>query len=284
MTAKIIDGRKIAKQIRKKVSEKREVLELKYNVKPNITTINIGSDPASELYMKLRDNACKEVGINSSHLEFSENISEQEILKEIKTLNKDNTVHGILIQYPVPEHITPDKLMNAVTPSKDVEGFNPYNMGQTLIGDEHLIPCTPLSVLTILEHEKTNLRGKHAVIVNHSNIVGKPLTGLFLNRNATVSVCHVFTDDIKKYTTRADILVTAAGIPKLITKNHVKKDAFVIDVGIVKTKDGICGDVDFNLVSEIAGKITPVPGGVGPVTVASSLINMLITYENTIQE
>ena len=284
MTAKIIDGRKIAREIRKKTAEEIKELKTRYNVTPNITTITIGKDPSSELYLRLRDNACKEVGIISSHLGFPQNVSENEVLRSIIKLNRDNTIHGILIQFPIPGHISHDKLINAVDPKKDIEGLNPYNMGRIIIGDEHIVPCTPLSVLTILEHENTNLKGKDVVIVNHSNVVGKPLAALFLNRNATVTICHVFTKDIKQYTSKADILITATGIPGLITRDHVKKNAFVIDVGIIKTEDGICGDVDFNSVKEKAGKITPVPGGVGPVTVACSIRNMLKTCKNCLEE
>jgi len=284
MTAKIIDGRKIARDIRKKTAKEVKELKSRYKTTPNITTIKIGKDPSSELYLRLRNNACREVGIKSKHLEFPQDVSENEILRSITRLNEDNSVHGILIQYPIPGHISSDKLMNAVNPKKDIEGLNPLNMGRTLIGDEHLIPCTPLSVLTILEHENTDLKGKDVVIVNHSNLVGKPLAALFLNRNATVSVCHVFTKELKRYTTKADILVTATGIPRIIKNDHVKNDVFVIDVGIVNTKDGICGDVDFDSVKEKAGKITPVPGGVGPVTVACSLRNMLKTYKNCVEE
>lgn len=284
MTAEIIDGRKIAKEIRKRVSEEINELKSKYKTTPNITTIKIGVNPSSELYLRLRDKACNEVGINSSHLEFPQDVSEKKVLQSINKLNKNKNVHGILIQFPIPSHISQDKLINAIDPKKDVEGFNPYNMGRTLIGDEHIIPCTPLAVLTILEHENMDLKGKDVVIVNHSNVVGKPLAALFLNRNATVSICHVFTKDMKKYAAEADVLVTAAGVAKLIKENHVKKDAFVIDVGIIKTEDGICGDVDFDSVKEKAGKITPVPGGVGPVTVASSLRNMIKTFKNCIEE
>lgn len=283
MTAKIINGREIAKEIRKKIFEKVTKLKSKHKVVPTITTIKIGKDPSSELYLKLRDNACKEVGINSIHLEFDESISEDKVINAINKLNSDVNIHGILIQYPVPNHISQDKLMSIIHPKKDVEGFNPYSMGRTLLGNEHIIPCTPLSVLTILEHENVDLKGKDVVIVNHSNIVGKPLATLLLNRNATVAVCHVFTKEIKQYTSKADILITAAGIPKLITKDHVKENAFVIDVGIVKTNEGICGDVDFNEVKEKAGRITPVPGGVGPVTIACSLKNMLKTYKNCLE-
>ena len=280
MTAKIIDGRKIAKEIRKQISKEITELQAKYKTILHITTIKIGSDPSSELYLRLRDNACKEVGIKSRHLEFPQNVSETKILDAIRDINKDIDVHGILIQFPIPSYISPDRLMNAIDPKKDVEGFNPYNMGRTLIGDEHIVPCTPLAVLTILEYEDTNLKGKDIVIVNHSNVVGKPLTALFLNRDATVSICHVFTENMKQYTCNADILVTATGVPKLIKKEHVKENAFVIDVGIIKTKDGICGDVDFNNVKEKAGKLTPVPGGVGPVTIACSLKNMIKTFSN----
>lgn len=276
MTAKIIDGRIIAKEIRKKISEEVN----KYDNKPKIATIKIGSDPGSELYLRLRGNACKDVGIESTIIEFSNDVSEAEVLNTIRKLNNDRNIHGMLIQYPIPNHILPSKLMSTIDPKKDVEGFNPVNMGRTLSGDEYLVPCTPLAVLTILEYEKTNLEGKDIVIVNHSNVVGKPLSALFLNRNATVSVCHIFTKDMKEYTTKADILVTAAGKAKLITRDHLKDNAFVIDVAIVSTKDGICGDVDFESVKDIAGKITPVPGGVGPVTIACSLENMIKTFKN----
>lgn len=280
MTAEIINGREIAKNIRKKISE--EIINLKSKNKdiPTITTLKIGEDPSSELYLKLRDKACKEVGIKSNHLEFDENIPENSIINEIKKLNNDINIHGILIQYPVPPHISQKKLMGQISSNKDVEGLNPVNMGRTILGDEHIIPCTPLSVLTILEHEKVDLKGKDVVIINHSNVVGKPLAAILLNRNATVSVCHIFTKELIRYASKADILISASGIPKLITKFHVKNNAFVIDVGIIKTNKGICGDVDFNEVKDIASKITPVPGGVGPVTIACSLKNMLKTYKN----
>jgi len=284
MVAKVIDGKKIAEELRKKISKEVETLKSKYKTTPNITSIKIGSDPSSELYLRLRDKACGEVGIKSSHLEFPQNVSENEVLKSITKLNPDKTVHGMLIQFPIPNHISQDKLINALDPKKDVEGLNPYNLGRTLVGDEYLVPCTPLSVLTILDYEKTELKGKDVVIVNHSNIVGKPLALLLLNRNATVSVCHVFTKDLKNYTSKADILITAAGVPNLIKRDYVKNGAFVVDVAIINTKDGICGDVDFASVKEIASKITPVPGGVGPVTVACSLANMIKTFKNCVGE
>lgn len=284
MSCKIINGKKIAEQIRNNVS--KEILKLKttYKIQPNIVTIKIGSDPSSDLYLKLRDNACKEVGIKSSHLEFKEDESEKEILKTIYKLNQDKSIHGILIQLPVPKHISSDNLINALDPKKDVEGLNPYNIGRTLNGDEYIVPITPMSVLTILEYEKTKLEGKNIVIINHSKHIGKPLAALFLNRNATVSVCHIYTKDLKSFTTQADILVSATGVPKLIKNEHIKENAFVIDVGIIKTKNGIYGDVDFESVKEKVGIITPVPGGVGPVTVACSLINMIKTFKKCVEE
>ena len=284
MSAKIIDGRKISSEIRKEISKEVENIKLKHKVTPNITTIVVGNDSQSNLYLKLRDKACEEVGIKSNHIEFPENISEKEVLDSIYKLNKDDKVHGILVQIPLPNHISQNRLINAIDPKKDVEGLNPYNIGRTLNNDEYIVPITPLSVLTILNYEKTDLVGKNVVIINHSNHVGKPLAALLLNRNATVSVCHVFTKNLKFYTTNADILISAAGVAKLINKEHVKKDSFVIDVAIVNTETGICGDVIFDSVKDIVGKITPVPGGVGPITVACSLKNMIKTFKNCIGE
>ena len=284
MTAEIVSGNKIATDLRKSVSNQVNLLRTKYKTKPNITTIKIGEDPQSDLYLNLREKACEEVGINSSHLKFVSRVSEDEVVKSIKKLNSDENVHGIFIQFPVPEHISQDNLIKALNPKKDVEGLTPFNMGRTLLGDEYIIPITPLSILTILKHEKAQLQGKDIVIINHSNLVGKPLSSLLLNRNATVSICHVFTKDLKDYSSKADILITAAGVPRLIKADHVKDNAFVIDVGIIKTKDGVCGDVDFESVKEKAGKITPVPGGVGPVTVACSLVNMIKTFKNCFEE
>jgi methylenetetrahydrofolate dehydrogenase (NADP+) / methenyltetrahydrofolate cyclohydrolase len=283
MTATIVNGREIAKELRKKISEEIVLLKAKYGRSPEIVTIIVGNESSSKLYLKLRDNACSEVGIISKHVEFDAAASEQKILQTIQRLNADDTVHGILIQYPVPKHLSSEKLMQAIDPRKDVEGLNPENLGRTLMGDEYLVPCTPLSVLTILEHEHVGLSGKDVVIVNHSTVVGKPLTALLLNRDATVAVCHVFTKNLKQYTSKADIVITGAGVPKLITKEYVKDNSIVIDVGIVETKDGVCGDVDFESVKEKVAVITPVPGGVGPVTIACALKNMVKTYRNCVE-
>jgi len=284
MSAEIVDGRKIAEKIRKNVTHEIEKLKLEYKITPNIYTIKIGNSPESNIYLKLRDTACEKVGIKPNNIELPESASEEEVINLISRLNEDKKVHGILIQFPIPKHLSSDKLISSLNPKKDVEGLTPLNMGKTLVGDEYIVPCTPLAVLKILEDEKIRLQGKDVVIVNHSNIVGKPLTALFLNRNATVSITHVFTKDLKKYTADADILVTASGIPKLIKKEHIKTGSFVVDVGIIKTSDGIIGDVDFESVKNIAGKLTPVPGGVGPVTVACSLVNMAKTFRNCMEK
>ena len=276
MTATIVNGREIAKQLRKKVA--REIS--RFTIPPCITTLMVGHESSSDLYLKLRDAACKEVGIHSSHQILEKSVSEKDVIQKIEELNTSNKIHGILIQYPVPNHISQERLMSAIVPQKDVEGLHPFNMGNTLLGREHLIPCTPQAVLEILHNHSETLQGKDVTIVSHSNIVGKPLATLLLNRNASVAICHVFSKDISIYTKQADILISATGVPKLITKDHVKNNAIVIDVGIIKTKDGICGDVDFESVKEQAKTLTPVPGGVGPVTIACSLKNMVKTYRN----
>lgn len=284
MSAEIINGREIAKKIRGEISKEVESLRSNFDLVPNISTIKIGDDPSSNLYLKLRTNACKEVGINTNILDFKENVSEDEIIDAIKKLNQDKTVHGIFVQFPVPGHISSDKLINFLSPKKDIEGLHPNNLGRTMLGDEFIIPITPLSVLTILDHTGIDLKGKDVLIINHSNIVGKPLAVLLLNRNATVSVCHVFSKNLERYCKDADVIITAAGVEKLIKKQYVKKGATVIDVAIISKNDGICGDVDFDEVRQVAGKLTPVPGGVGPVTVACSLKNMLKTFRICVED
>lgn len=283
MTATFINGREIAKEIRKNITHEVGQLRKNYQVAPVVTTIAIGQNPSSELYMKLRNAACDEVGILSNVLRFNEDVSEATILQTIEHLNDDPAVHGILIQYPVPSHISPTTCMKTVVAKKDVEGFTPENLGRTLIGDEDIVPCTPLSVLTILDHEHVPLQATDIVIVNHSNVVGKPLAALLLHRNATVTVCHVFTQNLKQYTSQADILITGAGVANLITKDHIKNNAIIVDVGIVETNSGVRGDVNVESVKEKASRITPVPGGVGPVTIACALSNMVKTYRHCVE-
>jgi len=284
MTATIFNGRAVATLLQHAIADEITTLQHNNHTTPAITTVIVGDDPASHLYLKLRDTACQQVGIHSHHRSFPATTPEKDILNEIKQLNDDPTVHGILIQYPLPPHCRPQTFMRTVNPDKDVEGFHPINLGRTFSGDEFLVPCTPLAVLTILTSEKIPLKGADTVIVNHSTVVGKPLAALLLNRDATVSVCHIFTKDLKRYTSNADILITGSGVPNLITADHVKPGASVIDVGIVQTPKGITGDVAFDTVQHKAGFLTPVPGGVGPLTITMALTNMVKTYKLSMEQ
>jgi methylenetetrahydrofolate dehydrogenase (NADP+)/methenyltetrahydrofolate cyclohydrolase len=276
---KIVDGKKIAQSIKEDIKKEISDLKSKYNVIPKIFTIVTGDNPESRLYLKLREKACEEVGIDTDHIILSESTDEKEILKEIEKLNKDEKVHGIIVQFPLPKNVSQNKIMGAIDPKKDVEGVNPINLGRTLVGIEDIVPCTPLAVLTILKHENISLEGRDIVIINHSNIVGKPLAAMLLNRNATVSICHIYTKNLKQYTIKADVLITATGKPGLIKKDFVKENAVLIDVGITRVGDTVKGDIDFESVKEKAAIVTPVPGGVGPVTIACSLKNMLKVFK-----
>ncbi|MFH1013219.1 MAG: bifunctional 5,10-methylenetetrahydrofolate dehydrogenase/5,10-methenyltetrahydrofolate cyclohydrolase [Thermoplasmatota archaeon] len=277
MTGRIVTGKNIAEDIKNKVKNQVRILKDSKGITPRILSILVGNNPEAQLYLRLRDKGCIDVGISSIRKELSNDISEEELLDVIKESNEDENIHGILIQYPLPVHISMERIMKSIDPDKDVEGLTPSNLGNILIGHELLVPCTPLAVMKILEHEHVDIKGRHVVIVNHSNIVGKPLTALCLNRNATVSTCHVFTKNLSEMTSQADVLISAAGVPGLITQNHVKEGACVIDVAMVQTADGFCGDVVSSEVLKKASFITPVPGGVGPVTVACALSNMVMT-------
>jgi len=283
MTARIFNGRALAQDLQNKIAADVTRLSKQYQTPPNITTVVVGDDPASLLYLKRRDAACALVGIHSQHLQFPSDTPEQKVIEAIRRLNDDSSTHGILIQYPLPPQLHPLRLMRTVDPRKDVEGFHPVNLGRTLSGDEDLVPCTPLAVLTILSHEAITLKGADAVIVNHSNIVGKPLAALLINRDATVTVCHVYTKDLVRYSSAADILVSGAGVINLITAGHVKSGAAVLDVGTTPTPNGIRGDVTFDEVQNKASFLTPVPGGVGPVTTVMALANMVKTFTLTVK-
>ncbi len=277
----IIDGRRISAEITERA--KREVEELKKDgIEAGLATVLVGDDPASRLYVKLKGRACDSVGIRSERYEFPGDAKEAEIIKLIDELNSRDSIHGILVQLPLPKPLDSRRIMNEISPDKDVDGFNPVNMGRLLIGSERFIPCTPKGVIRMLEHEGVELDGKNCVIVNHSPVVGKPLAMLLLNRDATVSVCHVKTRDLGKFTREAEILIVAAGVPALIKADMVRKGAVVIDVGISRTKDGIVGDVDFDAVKEKASLITPVPGGVGPMTIAMLLENTVMAAKQQI--
>jgi len=269
--AKLIDGAKAAAALR--ASVKQEVAELKARgVEPALASVLVGGSAASKLYLKLKAKACREVGILNVRHDLPASASTGDVRSLLTQLNMDSDVHGILVQLPLPKAVDRNSILSAVDPRKDVDGFHPSNLGRLALGDETMPPATPKGIVKLLEAE-TKLKGKEAVIVNHSIVVGRPLALMLLNRDATVRVCHVHTKDLTAHTSSADVLITAVGKKNLITAAMVKKGAIVIDAGVAKTKDGIVGDVDFAAVSKKAKAITPVPGGVGPMTVASLLEN-----------
>lgn len=238
---------------------------------PGLATVLVGENPASQMYIRLKHSACDRVGIRSENVMLPESTTEEQLIAKIEELNERPDIHGILLQLPLPKSLSPQKAMMTIRPQKDADGFHPENMGALLLGAERLVPCTPRGIIYALERLGVKLEGAEAVIVGHSNVVGKPLAAMLLNRNATVQVCHVFTKDLARHTREADILVVAAGVPGLIRKDMVKPGAVIFDVGINRVGNRTVGDVDFDSVAEIAGAITPVPGGVGPLTVAMLL-------------
>ena len=275
----IIDGKKIAETLRQKL--KKEIIEIKSSFKsvPGLTVILIGEDPASKIYVRNKEKFSKEIGINSEVIKYPENIEEKEVLSKIIELNKNKKVSGILVQLPLPKHINKQKVIETILPEKDVDGFHPINVGNLSSGYDSKIPCTPLGCLILLKEVEKNLSGKHAVVIGRSNLNGKPMAQLLLKENCTVTITHSKTKDLKSQCNKADIIIAAVGKPKLVKGDWVKKNAIVIDVGINKTTDGIVGDVDFNEVSKVARAITPVPGGVGPMTIACLLRNTVECFK-----
>lgn len=278
MVAKIINGKEIAEKIKSRLKEKIREFREKYNIIPTLSVIMVGEDSASKIYVRAKAKACKEIGIELKIYEFSE-INENELIELIQKLNKDKCINGILVQLPLPKNLNEKRILQTISSIKDVDGFHSFNLGNILIGNETLVPATPLAILKILEEIKVRLEGKDVVIINHSIVIGKPLAILMLNREATVTVCHVKTKNLSQYTKQADILITATGVPKLIKKDMVKAGVIVIDAGIKQIEGKLCGDVDFEQVKEKASAITPVPGGVGPLTVAMVLKNTLTAAE-----
>ncbi|MGP8321156.1 MAG: tetrahydrofolate dehydrogenase/cyclohydrolase catalytic domain-containing protein [Methanosarcinaceae archaeon] len=274
---KIIDGRKLANKFEAEVKKGVEDLKLDRGITPGLATILVGDDPASGMYVRLKHRACERVGVFAEDIPLPETISQGELIDIISTLNNRDDIHGILVQLPLPVSINEQAVMLSIDPSKDVDGFNPYNMGQLLIGNEGFVPCTPEGVLRALEEYGVEIQGKHAVIVGHSNVVGKPMAVILLNRNATVSVCHVYTDDIRKFTLDADILIVATGVKHLIKVDMVKKGVVIFDVGITEKDGKVYGDVDFDNVVKKASLITPVPGGVGPMTISVLMQHVLMS-------
>jgi len=269
----IIDGKKASALLREKLKEKVSKLKSTYNAVPGLTVILVGEDPPSKIYVKNKEKSAIEVGINSEVIRYPDNVEEKVVLNKIKELNSDKKVSGILVQLPLPKHIDKRKVIETILPGKDVDGFHPINVGNLSSGYDSSIPCTPLGCYLLLKKVEKNLSGKHAVMIGRSNLNGKPMTQLLLKENCTVTITHSKTKDLKAECSRADIIVAAVGSPKLVKGDWVKKGAIVIDVGINKTDSGLVGDVDFDEVSKVAKAITPVPGGVGPMTIACLLSN-----------
>jgi methylenetetrahydrofolate dehydrogenase (NADP+)/methenyltetrahydrofolate cyclohydrolase len=273
MTATIIDGKAVARSLREKIAE--EVKTLKQNgIVPGLAVVLVGQDPASHSYVKGKIKACEEVGIHSEVLYLAEETSQAELLQTIEQLNKKTNIHGILVQLPLPPHISEEAVLEVIPAEKDVDGFHPLNVGNLAIGRDAYLPCTPHGIVELIKWTGTDLNGKHVVVVGRSNIVGKPVSLLLLQENATVTMCHSRTRDLPALTRQADILVVAVGKPQLIGKEHVSPGAIVIDVGVNRLESGkLVGDVRFDEVAEVASYITPVPGGVGPMTITMLLAN-----------
>jgi len=269
----IIDGKKAAAELREELKKNVTKLKSTYNAVPGLTVILVGEDPPSKIYVKNKEKFAKEVGMNSEVIRYPEDVEEKVVLNKIEELNVNNEVSGILVQLPLPKHIDKRKVIETILPSKDVDGFHPMNVGNLSSGYESNIPCTPLGCYLLLKKFEKNLNGKHAVVIGRSNLNGKPMTQLLLKENCTVTITHSKTKDLKTECSRADIIVAAVGRPRLVKGDWVKKGAIVIDVGINKTDSGLVGDVDFDEVSKVAKAITPVPGGIGPMTIACLLNN-----------
>ncbi len=265
---RVIDGRKIAQGIEAEVKKEVEAFVKRHNIRPALATILVGEHPPSKLYVKLKHWACKRVGIVSEDHKFPHETKQEDLIDLIETLNERPEIHGILVQLPLPKHIDERAVMMRIAPEKDVDGFNPTNMGKMLIGREGFVPCTPKGIVRALSEFNINPQGMEVVVVGHSNVVGKPAAIMLLNRNATVKVCHVFTKDLKSHTKEADILIVAAGVRGLISADMVKEGAIVFDVGITWQDEKVYGDVDFDGVLPKVKLISPVPGGVGPMTIA----------------
>lgn len=275
MAATIIDGKSIAKSIREELAG--EVARLKeQGVTPGLTVILVGDDPASHSYVKGKEKGCQEVGIHSEVIRMSASVTQEELLRKIHELNENPNVHGILVQLPLPPHISEKAVIDAISAEKDVDGFHPVNVGNLVIGNDAFLPCTPHGIVEMIKRTGTDLCGKHVVVIGRSNIVGKPVSLLLLQENATVTMCHSRTENLKEVTRRADILVVAVGKPQFITKEYVAPGTIVIDVGVNRLDNGkLVGDVLFDEVAEVASYITPVPGGVGPLTITMLLKNTI---------
>ena len=280
----ILDGKKLSEKIKSEVKKEVEVLKSK-NLTPGLAVILVGNDPASQTYVRMKKEACQKVGIYSVVHEFPENISEKELFSTIDMINENPNIHGLLIQLPLPSHIDTTKVLERVSPAKDVDGFHPYNMGRLVEGLDTFAPCTPLGVMELLEEYKIDVYSKDVCVVGASNIVGKPMWALLVNKMASVDICHIATKDLKEHTKKADIVIVGVGKVNLITSDMIKEGAVVVDIGINKLPNGkLVGDVDFENVSKKASFITPVPGGVGPMTIAMLLKNTVKAAKKFLKE
>tara|TARA_B100000945_G_scaffold33914_1_gene23042 strand:+ start:5074 stop:5910 length:837 start_codon:yes stop_codon:yes gene_type:complete len=275
----IIDGKKESELIRQEIKKEIDAIKSSNKKVPGLSVILIGNYPPSEIYVRNKQKSSIEVGINSEIIKYPKDVTENEVLKKIQDLNDNENVSGILVQLPLPEHISKKKIINMINPLKDVDGFNPINVGNLASGYKAIVPCTPLGCLLLIKKIEKNLTGKHAVIVGRSNLNGKPMAQLLLKENCTVTIVHSKTKDLKTECQKADILVAAVGVAKLIKADWIKKQSIVIDVGINKVGDKIVGDVNFDEVKDKVKAITPVPGGVGPMTIACLLKNTLECFK-----
>ena len=279
-----IDGKAFSQTVLEKIREEHSQLKEKYGKPAGLAVVIVGNNPASQVYVKNKIRACENVGFYSENIELDENISEKELLQEINKLNKNDRINGILVQLPLPAHINELKIIDSISPEKDVDGFHVSNIGKMVIGDETgFLSCTPYGIMQLLEEYKIEISGKDAVIIGRSNIVGKPMALMLIQKGATVQICNSRTKDLRKKLNKADIIVVAAGVPKLLKKEDVKEGAVVIDVGINRVDGKICGDVDYEEVAEKTSYITPVPGGVGPMTIASLIKNTFKSYKNSLK-
>ncbi len=272
----IIDGKSLAQQIRSHIADEVEILGRERNIVPGLAVVLVGDDPASHAYVKMKAKACKEVGYYSIVHEMPDTISQDEIIGTIKMMNDNPRIDGILVQLPLPPHIDTDAILEVIDPAKDVDGFHPYNVGRIVTKLDAFASCTPQGVMRMFEHYDIDLKGKDVCVVGASNIVGKPMAALLLNADATVTVTHIYTQDLARHTREADIIIVGVGVPGLIKADMVKEGAVVIDIGINKLDDGrLVGDVDYDAVAPKCSYITPVPGGVGPMTIAMLMENTL---------
>ena len=278
----LIDGKKVSAEVRNRLAEETKNLKEKTGKEPGLATVLVGDDPASAVYVRNKNKTCRELGFQSFENQLSTDTTEEQLLSLIDELNSNPNVHGILVQLPLPDQIDSEKILQAFEPKKDVDGFHPVNVGKLVVGNALLTPCTPTGIIELLDHYGIEISGKHAVIVGRSNIVGKPVSMLLLQRNATITICHSRTRNLEKVTRGADILIAAVGRAHFVTENMVSEGAVVIDVGINRVDGKLTGDVDFEPVSKKASYITPVPGGVGPMTIALLMENTLKAFKDSI--